>query len=212
MDFFSKATSVRIHARLLSIALWCFMFSVHAQTVASLSSSVQQGVQWSDLSVQNQATLAPLQSSWQLLSAAHQRKWLVLAKKFPNMSAAEQEKLHGRMLEWAALKPKDRELARLNFAETKKLSPQERAANWEAYQALGEDDRKQLAANAVAKKAMGGARSIKLDKNNKLSLVTTTRNAPESLRALIQIQAPIHPITLLPAHSAAVAPLEPSKP
>ena len=220
IDFFSKGKSASVHAHLFGMLLWCSTFFVQAQDVPSLPVSAPaalvtvgivapQGIQWSNLSVQNQTTLAPLQNSWTLLSEAHQRKWLVLAKNFPNMTPAEQEKVHSRMVEWASLKPKERELARFNFAETKKLSPQERAANWEAYQALGEDDRKLLAANAAAKKAKGGARSIKPPKNNKQAVVPVVRNAPDSLRALLQLQPVIHPLTLLPMRPAAAAPLPP---
>ena len=52
------------------------------------------------------------------------------------MSGAEQAKLHSRMTEWAALSPQQRTQARLNFAETKQLSPDDKKAKWEAYQAL----------------------------------------------------------------------------
>jgi hypothetical protein len=223
IDFFSKGRSARVHAQFFCMVLWCSTCFAQGQDVPSLpvsapaalatvgndSNAVPQGLQWNNLSAQNQTTLAPLQSSWKLLGEAHQRKWLVLAKNFPNMTPAEQEKLHGRMVEWAALTPKERELARLNFAETKKLSQQERSANWEAYQALGDDDRKLLAAKAASKKAKGGARSIKPPKNNKLAVVPVVRNAPDSLRALLQLQPAIHPLTLLPTRPASAAPLPP---
>ena len=71
------------------------------------------------------------------LSEAQKRKWLALSAELPaSMPRAEQAKLHSRMTEWAALSPQQRTQARLNFAETKQLSPDDKKAKWEAYQAL----------------------------------------------------------------------------
>lgn len=153
---------------------------------------------WSNLSAQKQQSLLPLQNIWSLLSEKHQRKWLALAQNFPKMSSEDQAKLHSRMVEWAALKPKDRELARLNFAETKKLSAQDRAANWEAYQALSPDERQALADKARSKKAKSGAPSIKTTNNIKLTAIPPRRTAPESISALMKVQNPVNEHTLLP--------------
>jgi hypothetical protein len=53
------------------------------------------------------------------------------------------------MGEWARLSPSDRARARLNFQETKQISPEERQAKWQAYQALPEPERKALAQRAA---------------------------------------------------------------
>ena len=159
---------------------------------------------WSNLSAEKQQSLLPLQNIWPLLSEKHQRKWLALAQNFPKMSPEEKNKLHSRMVDWAALNPKERELARLNFAETKKMSPEERAANWEAYQALSPDERKELADKALSKKAKSGAPSIKTTNNQKLTAIPPRRTAPESLRALMRIQNPVDANTLLPVRNPQV--------
>ena len=65
------------------------------------------------------------------------------------MPGAEQDKLHSRMTEWAALSPQQRTQARLNFAETKQLSPDDKKAKWEAYQALPPEEKRKLAAGAA---------------------------------------------------------------
>lgn len=60
--------------------------------------------------------------------------------------------MQDRMTEWARLTPDERGRARLSFQEAKQLSPQERQARWEAYQALPEEDRKALANRAQDKR------------------------------------------------------------
>ena len=217
INVFSFGKSASAQVQFFGVLLLLTICFAQAQTVATpplaadssptAPIAAPSGIKWNDLSPQKKASLAPLQNSWPLLSEAHQRKWLLLARNFPNMTPAEQEKLHSRMVDWAALKPRERELARLNFAETKKVPPHERAANWEAYQALSDDDRKQLAAKASAKKAKGGARSIK-PANNKQTVVPLTRNTPDSLRALMQMQPAVSPLTLLPMRPATAAPLQ----
>ena len=228
MDVFSLRKPIKTPLRVGGVILLQLLCLAQAQSVVILPTEVSaiasppsaavsvpvvnttpaSGLQWNDLPAQKQQSLAPLQRSWPLLSEAHQRKWLTLARNFPNMTPAEQAKLHSRMVEWAALKPNERELARLNFAETKKLPPEERAANWEAYQALSEDDRKKLAARAMSKKAKGGALAVKPTHNNKFMAVPVTRYAPESLRALMHTQPPISPHTLLPMRPVSAAPLQ----
>jgi hypothetical protein len=95
-----------------------------------------------------QQALAPLSSKWDPVSDAQKRKWLALSQNFPRMSGAEQAKLHSRMSEWAALSPQQRTEARLNFGETKQLSPDDKKAKWEAYQALPAEEKRKLAASA----------------------------------------------------------------
>ena len=56
--------------------------------------------------------------------------------------------LHSRMSEWAALSNQQRAQARLNFADVKRLPADERKAKWEAYQALSEEEKRELAASA----------------------------------------------------------------
>ena len=101
------------------------------------------------------------------------------------------------MAEWAALNPKDRELARQNFAETKKIAPSERAANWEAYQALSPEEKQKLAERG-ARKPVGAAVAIKPAPANKLAKVPVTRHTPESERAQATSKQAVDRNTLLP--------------
>ncbi len=104
---------------------------------------------WRELNPAEQLALAPLAGKWDTLSEAQKRKWLALSKNFPKMSADEQAKLNSRMIEWVALSPQQRARARLNFGETQQLSPDNKKAKWEAYQALPPEEKRKLAARAT---------------------------------------------------------------
>lgn len=111
--------------------------------------------EWSELTPAQHTALKPLAANWSGLSEGHKRKWISLAQSYPKMSVADQARLHTRMSEWAALSTKQREQARLNFAHTqeltKTLSPEERKAKWQAYQALSAEEKQKLAAKAPPK-------------------------------------------------------------
>jgi len=154
-------------------------------------------ITWASLTASQKAALAPLQSSWESLSDGHQRKWIALSQNFANMSSVDKEKLHSRMVEWAALKPKERQQARLNFAETKKTPPEQRAANWEAYQALSTEEKEALARTAAAKPA-GAAIATKAPAPQKLTPVPVTRNSPDTQKEKLAAQQPVDRNTLLP--------------
>jgi hypothetical protein len=106
---------------------------------------------WSELTPEQQQALQPLASNWPTLSEAQKRKWIALSRNYRQMKPDEQAKLHSRMNEWVALSPQQRTLARLNFAETKNLSPDDKKAKWEAYQALPPEEKRKLAAGAGGK-------------------------------------------------------------
>jgi hypothetical protein len=120
------------------------------------------------------------------------------------MSDADREKLQSRMAEWAALKPKEREQARLNFAQTKKLPPDARAATWEAYQALTEEERRALLDKAP-KKPSGAAIAAKPVAPSKLAEVPVTRKTPEPVKASSNARPAIDRYTLLPLKDSAAS-------
>lgn len=132
------------------------------------------GPDWSELTPAQQIALGPLASTWSSISEAQKRKWIALSRNYPNLSASERATLHGRMTEWAALSPAQRSQARLNFAQTKNLSTEEKKAQWEAYQALSPEQKKQLAAEAQVKP--GAATAVTPVAPNKLAAVPITRS------------------------------------
>jgi hypothetical protein len=171
-----------------------------AQPLAATSS-------WLSLTKPQQSALTPLARHWDHLSEGQKRKWLAIAQTYPHLGQSEQDKLHSRMVEWAALSPRDRELARLNFAQTKSVDKAGRAANWEAYQALSPEERKKLAEGAKGK-PMGAAVSVKPVAKDKLAAVPVTRHTPELERAAAASQKPLNRNTLLPQSPPALTPVK----
>lgn len=80
-----------------------------------------------------------------MIDAPRKVKWLEVANRFPAMPAADQQRVQERMAEWARMTPAERGRARLSFQESKQLSPEQKQARWEAYQALPDEERKALA-------------------------------------------------------------------
>lgn len=115
---------------------------------------------WAELTASQQLALRPLAGRWTEISEQQRRKWIALSQNFHKLPAPEQEKLHSRMTDWAALSGQQRNQARLNFAETNKLAPDDKKAQWEAYQALSAEEKQKLAAKAPKKQA-GAATAIK---------------------------------------------------
>ncbi|WP_226858476.1 DUF3106 domain-containing protein [Diaphorobacter aerolatus] len=125
------------------------------------------GPMWGELTSSQKDALAPLATRWNQLSEAQKRHWLTLAANFDSLSEQEQAKMLSRMTEWANLSAQQRSQARLNFAATNRLMPDDKLAQWEAYQALSEEEKKLLAAKAV-RKPFGAAVVVKSPPSKKL--------------------------------------------
>lgn len=91
---------------------------------------------WTELSPARQSALAPLKAGWAEMDAERRAQWLGLADRFPTLSAAERQRLQGRMSEWSQRSPEERGAARLQFHEAQRWTPQERQERWREYQSL----------------------------------------------------------------------------
>ena len=156
---------------------------------------------WKDLTQAQQQSLKPLAANWPSLGEAHKRKWLAMSQNYASLPVAEQQKLHSRMVQWGSLSPQQRTTARLNFAESNKLTPQNKAENWRAYQALSPDDRQKLAAEAQSA-APGAAAAVKPVPPQKLAAVPTTRRNVKSGDPAINNPS-VDTNTLLPRNNSA---------
>lgn len=161
------------------------------------SNTVHPGPQWQELSAAQRNILQPLAGTWNSLMPERKNKWLAMAQNYPGLAAAEQAKLQSRMVEWAALNPHERERARLNFAETKKRSPSDRAADWEAYQALSPEEKQKLAEKARPKPT-GAAIAPKPVAPNTLTVVPLTRRTTEQNNPALAVKPALDRHTLLP--------------
>ena len=165
---------------------------------------------WQDLTQVQQVSLKPLAANWNTLGASQKRKWIALAQNYPNLAPTEQIKLHSRMTEWVALSQQQRAQARLNFAQAKQLTPDEKAATWKAYQELTPEERQKLATSAVGK-PMGAAAAAKPVPAQKLATVPVTRHSPKTSPKMAASDQALNHNTLLPQVQPASEPATPQK-
>lgn len=133
------------------------------------------GPGWEVLNTPQKIALYPLAPRWAVLSEQQKRSWLAIAQGFPALPDAEQERLHNRMTDWASLSAQQRSQARLNYAVTQKLAPENKRAQWEAYQALSEAEKTRLA-QAAARRTMGAATAVHPVAARKLAKVPAAVN------------------------------------
>lgn len=108
--------------------------------------------EWYKLTPMQQVALAPLATDWSRLDTFQKEKWLELANRFSTMSAAEQARMQERMRDWVKLSPEQRNLARESYARVKKLDAERKSRQWEQYQQLPAEKKKELAATVAPKK------------------------------------------------------------
>ena len=167
------------------------------QTVALTTSKPT----WNDLTPEQRQALAPLAQQWNSIPEVGKRKWINISRNFDQLSADEKSLVQGRMREWAALSPQQRNLARLNYADAKQLSQDEKRAKWEAYQALSPEAKQKLATQQQKPAPSGAALAIKPVPSQKLAALPTPTDSKPLPRIDTQ-QA--NPVTLLPLqHPAA---------
>jgi len=160
---------------------------------------------WQDLTSQQQVALRPLAANWATLPESNKRKWLAVSKNYSSLAPAEQTKMHSRMAEWVNLSQRQRTEARLQYAQTKQLTPAEKAATWQAYQALSPEEKQKLAAKATAK-PVGAAPASKPVPPQKLAVVPVTRKTPSRSAKVAIAKDAVDQKTLLPRTQTASEP------
>ena len=153
---------------------------------------------WTELTAMQQQTLKPLAATWNSISEPQKRKWLEISRNYHSLPPEGQTTMHSRMNEWVALSPQQRAEARLNFAKTKELSkqltPEEKKAKWQTYQALSPEEKQKLAARATSRPA-GAATAVKPVAPQKLAAVppgagkTSPKSVPSQAAASIPAAA-----------------------
>ncbi|MDB5884536.1 MAG: putative transrane protein [Polaromonas sp.] len=175
-------------------------------SAAGTGKMVATGPAWDQLTPSQQKALAPLASSWNTgMSEAHKRKWLEISRNYGTLTPQAQATLTSRMNEWVALSPQQRAQARLNFGRTQELStqltPEEKKAKWEAYQALSPEEKNKLAAKGAPRPA-GAAIAVKPVPPQKLATVPALSASQPVPRAATKIS----PSTVAPAPAALPGP------
>jgi hypothetical protein len=126
-----------------------------AHAPAAKPLKIQEKPLWRDLTPSQRAALEPLAAEWNQMDGVRKQKWLQMSTHFSTMKPEEQQRVHERMREWVRLTPAERKLARETYSRTKKLAPDEKAATWQNYQQLPEEQKQKLAAEAAARKPAG---------------------------------------------------------
>jgi len=145
---------------------------------------------WKSLTPVQREALAPLAPVWGEISSYRKRKWIALSANFLTLSPQDKATLHGRMKEWASLSSAERNRARLNFALARDLPHDEKKAQWQAYQALSPEQKKQFAAQANHPSA-GAAPAVTKSTPGKLAAVPVTRSEAQDVpRADPRAKAP----------------------
>ena len=164
----------------ISAALLSFAGFAHAQNAMPATvpitkpildklSAAQASVDhWQALTPAQKTALQPLSANWGSLTEGQKRKWIAVSANFAQFSPKDKETLHSRMTEWAGLTAKQREQARINFAQTKTLTPSDKQAKWETYKALPPETKQALANINVAPKPTGAATAPKPVSKDKL--------------------------------------------
>jgi hypothetical protein len=165
---------------------------------------------WQDLTNSQQVSLQPLATKWSTLSEVQKHKWIAIAVNYPTLSVADQTKLHSHMTEWVSLSQQQRSQARLNFAEAIKISPTQKAANWEAYQALGPEEKKKLMISATPR-PLGAAAATKPVAPQKLAKVPVTRATLKESSKMAAAGHVVNRNTLLPRTQSLTEPTPPQK-
>lgn len=129
------------------------------QAIASVPAKVGLGSnvtaekpRWSELNAAQQKALGPLESTWDELGPVRKQKWLDIANRFASMKPAEQQRVLDRMREWTRLTPEERKAVRENYARAQKNLGGQKAAQWEKYQSLPEEEKRKLADAAAGKR------------------------------------------------------------
>lgn len=167
-----------LRARIAAVwPAWLLVTGLALSGVALAQPSSSTG--WNALTPAQRAALQPLQRDWPRIDAARRQKWLEVANHFPSLPREEQQLMQQRMAEWARLTPEQRGKARLNYRETRQLTPEELQARWQAYQALPADQKHRLAerGEAPAKPARKPERSP-AQSAAKSNIVMSPRAAP----------------------------------
>ncbi|QWD88529.1 DUF3106 domain-containing protein [Polynucleobacter sp. MWH-CaK5] len=144
-SFFRSFTNMKCQNRYICLSRCLISHITVFLAILLLYPVVANAQNWSALNDDQRLILAPLEEDWSSLTAPRQKKWVEVANRYPSMSDTEQSTLQSRMAQWAELSTKQRQRARDNYLRTLKISPEKKAAAWESYQQLSDEDKKLLA-------------------------------------------------------------------
>lgn len=120
-------------------AIAALALAIAVGTASAAGPAKKNGLPWAEMTADQQQILAPLKPEWDNLSTGRKATWVGIAKRYPTMRPAEQERVVRRMHAWAKLTPDQRHAARERYRSIGKLPPEKRQdlkQQWAEYQAL----------------------------------------------------------------------------
>jgi hypothetical protein len=133
---------------------------------------------WNTLSKPQQVALEPLAGEWDKMEGLRKQKWLEIANRFSSMKPDEQARVHERMRDWIKMTPEQRRVVRENYTRTKKIDPGQKSQQWEQYQQLPEEQKKQLAAEAASARAKKQVANLPTQAQSSVKTVAPIKRAP----------------------------------
>lgn len=177
-----------------------------AAAAASTLLGTEDGAKrWQDLTPVEQAALEPLRGSWDKLGPVRKQKWIEIAGRYATMKPAEQKRVHERIREWIAMSPEERKAVRENYARAQKRIGTQKAAQWEQYMLLPEEERLKLA-NAAGTKKQVARPPTPAQSLAKTPLPIRPRPYNPASMAVTPIPAPLPPAVMLPPSILAPVP------
>lgn len=172
---------------------------------------------WNSLTRPQQVALEPLKVEWDRMEAVRKQKWLEIANRFSSMKPDEQARVHERMRDWVKMTPEERRVVRENYTRTKKIDPGQKSQQWEQYQQLPEEQKKQLAAEAASARAKKQVANLPTTAQSKVKTVAPIKRSPPPAPAcpagtVKNTAAPTPPCVPAPGAGPALAPVPPPPP
>ena len=160
---------------------------------------------WASLTPQQKLALTPLAPEWNKMDEIRKKKWLEIANKYASMKPDEQARVQERMQAWMKLTPEQRMQARENFARSKQINPEQKSAQWQEYQQLSDEQKKQLAGEANKKKSIT---NLPPASQRNVKPLAPIKTGPKPVPASIPSQqttlaTPVAPAYTAPASAAA---------
>jgi Protein of unknown function (DUF3106) len=171
---------------------------------------------WATLSRPQQVALEPLAAEWDRMEGIRKQKWLEIANRFSSMKPDEQARVHERMRDWIKMTPEERRVVRENYTRTKKIDPSQKSQQWEQYQQLPDEQKKELAAQAASARAKKQVANLPTQAQSNVKTVAPIKRsqppapvacAPGTVK---NTAAPTPPCVPAPAAGTAVAPVIPT--
>lgn len=109
---------------------------------------------WAELTDTQRDLLSPLETVWDNIAPVRKEKWIQVAQRIERMPPDEQLRFRERIRIWASLTPQERQEARQNYLNAKKLGLKDKSLQWLEYQNLPEEEKRKLAATARKKRRL----------------------------------------------------------